>query len=433
MSRAVTTPDQTSEVSVVIHRKPACRIELEVKASPILVAAARREAIKKVGKEVVFPGFRKGKAPEEIILKKFADAVEKEWHKEIADAAFIAAQKQERVPLLSNTKISFNLKSHSLIEGAHVIFDFETEPQIPTIDPQLFQPTSPKTHTVGDKEIDEAIRQARFFFAEWKPIADRGIQDGDYIMIDLETIEGTPSKIFDHIRFEVSEERMAPWMKRLAMNAKAGDVLEGVTEPDPKASEEEQKEFPPKKVRLTIHKAEEATLPPLDEEFAKKMGTESLDAMRESVRAILQKNIDDKEKDLLREQVNEFLVRGCTFEMPLSLVEAEKTHRVQQAQRYLEKMSSEERKRAEEDLYNQASDAIRLFYLTRKIIQDAQIPITHADVQQQAVESADAFRQSVDPENLPKEVFALALSKVIMAKAQDYILANCKKIGSETP
>ena len=432
MSRAVTTPEAITEVAVVVHRKPACRIELEVKASPILVAAARKEAIKRVGKEVVFPGFRKGHAPEEIVLKKYADAVEKEWHKAIADASFMAAQKQERVPLLSNTKISFDLKNHSLIEGAQLSFEFETDPQVPSIDTKLFEPKKPESRSVGDKEIDEAIRQARFFFAEWKPITDRGIQNGDYIMIDLDTIEEPSAKVFDHIRFEVSEERMAPWMKNLAMNAKAGDVLEGMTEPDANASEEEKKEFPPKKVRLTIHKAEEVTLPALDDEFARKMGSTSVDAMREAVRSILQKNVDDKERTVLREQVNDFLAKTYTFEIPLSLVDAEKDHRKQQSKERFEKMSAEEKKRAEEELYTQASEAIRLFYLTRKIVQDAQISVTHADIQQQAVESANAFGEKVDPAHLPKEVFALALSKVVMAKAQDHVLAHCKQPDSAT-
>jgi trigger factor len=416
-----------SDVTVAIHRKPACRIELEVKASPILVAAARKEAIKRVGKEVVFPGFRKGKAPEEIILKKYADAVEQEWHKAIADLAFMAAQKKERVPLLSNTKISFDLKNHSLIQGAEISFTFETEPTVPSVDTKLFEAKPIAATPVGDKEIDEAIRQTRFFFAQWNPLKDRGIQNGDYIMIDLDTLEDTPTKVFDHIRFEVSDERMAPWMKNLVIGAKAGDVLEGMTQPDANASEEEQKEFPPKKVRLTIHKAEEATLPAVDDEFAQKMGAGSVDAMRDSIRTILQQNVDDKEKTVLREQVNDFLTSTYRFEVPLSLIAAEETHRKQQANQRLDKLSPEEKKKAEKELYDQSEEAIRLFYLTRKLVQDAQISITQADVQNQAIESAKAFGEQLDPAHLPKEVFALALSKVLMTKAQDYVLANSKQ------
>ena len=91
----------SDDVRVLVHRKPACRIEMDVKTSPQMVKEARKNAIKSVGKEVSIHGFRKGRAPEEIILKKFPNYVEKQLHKEIADLAFAAAQKEAKVPVLN--------------------------------------------------------------------------------------------------------------------------------------------------------------------------------------------------------------------------------------------------------------------------------------------------------------------------------------------
>ncbi len=257
----------TSEsVRVSVHRKPSCRIELHVSTGKSIVDAARKEAIKAVNKEVSLPGFRKGKAPEDIILKKFPNDVERKLHKAIADLAFIEAQKISNVPLLNNNStISFDLKKHS-DEGAELVFTFETEPKIPAPDPKLFSPKSVDRPEVGDKQIDEAIRQMMFFYAQWTPIEDRPVREGDFIMIDLDTVEGeTSQKVFHHIRFEVVPERMAAWMRNLVLNAKAGDVLEGMSEPDDNASEEEKKEFKPKKVRLHLLKVEQAVLPELND------------------------------------------------------------------------------------------------------------------------------------------------------------------------
>lgn len=430
---------QIEDVSVEIHRKPACRIEFDVKASASLVADARKEAIKRVNKETLFPGFRKGKAPDEMVVKKYPSAVESEWHKAIADAAFSAAQAQARVPMLNTgSSVTFDLKKHSLTEGAELKFSFETEPQVPSVDPKRFQPRSVESPELGDKQIDEAIRQMRFFFASWKPIEGRGIQEGDYITIDLETLGNNPEKVFDKIRFEVSKERMADWMKTLVLGAKAGDVLEGVSEPDASVSEEEKKEFGPKPIRLTIHKAEEASLPELDDDFARKVGSTDLSGMRESVRVILQQNVDEKIQSQLREQVRNFLIETYPFEIPLSLIDAEVKHRKSQMQKdpkfapYYQGLSAEERKKFDEKIYLEASHAVQIFYLSRQIIRDAQIPVTHAEVQQEAAQSARAFGQAVDPEHLPKEVFALALSKVILHKAQDYIIDAQKKAPSES-
>ena len=151
MSEQPSSEGQQTDVTTIVHRKPACHIELEVKASPALVLAARKEAIKKIGKEVTFPGFRKGHAPEEMVVKKYSSAIESQWHKSIADAAFSAAQLQARVPLLSHTPVTFDLKKHSLEEGAEIVFSFDTEPEVPTVDPKLFQVKPVKKDEVGDQ------------------------------------------------------------------------------------------------------------------------------------------------------------------------------------------------------------------------------------------------------------------------------------------
>lgn len=420
-----THPTTHKDIHVQVHHKPACRIELEVKTSAEMVKEARKNAVKIISKEVSLPGFRKGKAPEEIILKKFPGDVEKQLHKSLADLAFVAAQKVAKVPVLNNNSpISFDLKKQSE-EGAELLFTFETEPQIPVVDPAKFSAKPVERPEVAEKQIEEAIRQMRFFYAQWTPVDSRPIRDGDYIMIDLDTFEGeTVQRVFHHIRFEVSKERMANWMKKLVEGAKAGDVLDGMSEPDDK----EDKEFHPKKVRITILKVEEATLPELNEEFAKKVGATDIEHMRKSITDLLNRQADDKVNNEIREQVNDFLIQAYDFELPQSLIETEKKHRFNQLaqdQKFKNdwaKWSQEERKKFEEKMSAESAQAVRLFYLSRKIVQDAKIPVTHQEVQSEAISVYQSHgARNIDPNQLPKEVYALALSKVILAKAQDFI------------
>jgi trigger factor len=421
----------SEEVRVQVHHKPACRIEMHVKTNPQMVVNARRNAIRSVSKEISLPGFRKGKAPDEMILKKFPADVEKQMHKAVADLAFVAAQKIAKVPVLNNnSSISFDLKSHSVDAGAELVFSFETEPKIPAVDSSGFAAKSVAKAEVADKQIDEAIRQMRFFYAQWKPVQDRPIQNGDYIMIDLDTIEGEHvNQVFHHIRFEVSKERMANWMKKLVVGAKAGDVLNGVSEPDDTATEEEKKEFKPKNVRLSLLKVEEAVLPEMDDEFAKKVGAENVDHMRQSITNLLNKQADDKVDTEIREQVNDYLVETYAFELPQSLIDTEKKHRFGQLMHdpkfkaSWNKMSQDERKELEAKLSDESGQAVRLFYLSRHIVQSAKIPITHQEVQNEAIAAYQAHAgRNVEIDQMPKEVYALALSKVILAKAQDFIM-----------
>lgn len=422
---------KNEQIQVLVWHKPACRIEMKVRAARLLIQTASRDAVKTVGKEVLLPGFRKGRAPDEMILKKYPKEVEKETHNQLADAAFADAQKLAKVPLLNNNaRVTFDLQKMS-DEEAELMFTFETEPSVPTVDPKRFAPKHVERAQVGDKEIDEAIRQMQFFFAQWTPITERPIQEKDYIMIDLDTVEGeSVQRVFNQIRFEVSKERMAEWMQKLVIGAKVGDILEGMSEPDANATEEEKKEFTPKKVRITVLKLEEATLPELNDEFAKKVGATDLANMRQSVTDMLNRQADDKAKDLLREQVNDFLVENYPFEMPHSLIQTEMEHRKRQLlqnpnfKRDWDQMSQEERKNFETKMTSESTQAVRLFYLSRQIVRDANIGITHKEVQDEAVSTlrAHGMQQQIALDQIPKEVYALALSKVILARAQDYII-----------
>jgi trigger factor len=427
---SVTDLEITSEdVKVQIQRKAQCKIELHVKTSPSMVREARKNAIKSISKEVSLPGFRKGRAPEETILKKFPADVEKQMHKEVADLAFVAAQKVAKVPVLNNNSpISFDLKNRSE-EGFELVFSFETEPQIPEVDASRFTPKSVDRAEVGEKQIEEAIRQMRFFYAQWKLVTDRAIQDGDYIMIDLDTIEGeNVQRVFNHIRFEVSKDRMANWMKKLVEGARAGDILNGISEADETATEAEKAEFKPKNVRITILKVEEASLPELDDAFAKKVGASDIAHMRQSITDLLNKQADDKVHNELREQVNDFLIENYLFDLPQSLIETEKKHRLNQLMQDpkfkpdWQKMSSEEKKTLEQKLTHESEQAVRLFYLSRQIVQSAKIPVTHQEVQNEAISIYQSYGRTIQADQLPKEIYALALSKVILAKAQDFVM-----------
>jgi trigger factor len=417
-------------VRVTVNRKPACKIEMIVHANAALLKQARSAAIKAVSKEVTLPGFRKGKAPDELIAKKFPNDVEKQTQKTAADLAFQSAQKLANIPVLNNNSpITFDWKG-SNAEGAELQFGFETEPDVPQVDGKDFQQKEVVKPEVGEKQLEEAIRQMRFFYANWKTVEDRPIQEGDYIMIDLDTIDGeTTQRVFNHVRFEVSKERMASWMQKLVIGAMPGSTLEGVSEVDDTATEAEKADFKPKNVRLTIIKVEEATLPELDDAFAEKVGAKNVEEMRKSIFDLLDSQANHKAQTELREQVNEFLATNYVFDLPQSLIDAEKKHRFTQASQdpkfrnAWQKMSQEERQDLDRKITEESTQAVRLFYISRKIVQDNKIAVTHKEVEQEAVRMySQNNMRNVDVTKLPKEAYALALSQIILARAQSVIL-----------
>jgi trigger factor len=422
-------------IEIKIEKQKNCKIILKIKAPSSLVKKAKEEALKDLKKEVSLPGFRKGKAPNAMIEKKHPHILKEKWEKKIADLSFMQAHKQEKLPMLSSSsRIVFNLDEYS-DKGADLTFTYETEPEVPKVDPKKFKEPNVKEKKVTKKEVDEAIRQATFFFAKFED-KNEPIEENDYIIIDLESLDIEPSvKVFENTRFEVSDKSMAQWMKKLILNRKVNDVIEGYSEADENASEKEKKEFTKKRVKVTIQKVEKATLPPVDDEFAKKMGSKNVEDMRKNIEDILTKQNKESSSKEKREAVNQFLL-SYDFELPENLLKTEVESRKQSLLKdpnfkaKFDKMSDKEKKKVDDDLLKHSKEAIKIFYLSKEIIKDQKINISDEEIKKEALDylfKQSNFTQIPDPKNIPKDTYALALSKLVLKKSQDYILDNCNK------
>lgn len=427
---------RNEKIRVVVHHRPACRVECDVEVFPPLLKEAQAKAIKLVSKEVTIDGFRKGKAPENLVLKNYPAPVDKQFQESIADFAFRELQNLVKFPLLNGEpKVSFNMKNHS-IESARVLLGFETEPTIPTVDPKDVTLKTVQRPAVNEEKVKETIRQVQLFFATWKSLPEQAIKEGDFILLDIDDMEVDPPKrLFSGVRFEVNDKAMAQWKKALVLGRKKGDVVEGVSIPDEDASAAEKEELKPKKVRLTILEVEEATLPELNDAFANQVGAPSVAEMTTSVEKLLNKQADAHVQEKVREQLSEVLLTKYPFEIPVSLIDRETRFRMQQLLQdpefanYWKSMTAEARKRTVSSIAEQSEKAVRMFYVCRKILNDAGIKVTPEDLAKPPstpLEFLLSDRRDHNPQEKSEVQQAEAFSRLLLEKAEDYIISNAK-------
>lgn len=428
-------PDfKNDKVHVVVHRKPACRIDFEVEAFAPLVKPALDKATKMVSKEVTLPGFRKGKAPEALVFKNYPSQVDKKWQELIAEVAFQESQMLAKMPMLNgDPKISFNMLRHSS-EAAKLVLSFETEPVVPAIDPKELQLQAVERPAVNPDKVNETIRQIQLFFAEWKKVTDRPIQEGDFVILDVDVIDEEPNrKLFSDVRFEVKDRSMAKWMKDLILGRNKGESLEGTSIPDDDASEKDKETLKPKKVRVHIKEIEEAKVPELDDSFSQRVGVATLDEMKANIEKLLNKQADDHVREKLREALSEVLLKQFPFDIPLSLVDRETRFRMQQLLKdaefmnHWDNMTTEARKRTVASIAEQSEKAVRMFYLCRKIVTEAQIKISPSDIPAPANSPLDLLvgqRRDFDPQEPSEMHQAEAYSRLLLEKAEDYLISN---------
>ncbi len=431
---------QNEDVAVQVHRKPASRVEFEIHVSAGIAQAAYKEAIKEVAKEVSLPGFRKGKAPDHLIKKNHPQQIDQRWQELIASRAMKEGEKLTKItPLSRNSRVSFSMKNHNLQEGADLTISFESEPLVPNINPKDLELTKVERPIVDDSKIEETIRQVLFFFAKWETIQNRAVEKGDFVLLDVEDLEtGIPQTVFSATRFEVADGKMAKWMLDLVVGKHTGETSDGISLADDDASDEEKAAFLPKKVRVCIRAIECAELPALDDAFAKQVGVDNIVELRERISHLLNRQADSHVQEKLREQISEQLLTKYPLDLPYTLVERETEFRMRhllqdsEFQKHWASLSEKERQKTVMSIFEQSQKAVRMYYLCRKIAEEAKISVSPKDLPVPPENALEVLLQPSSTFQYGKETEvqqAEAFSRLLLEKAEDYLIANATLIG----
>lgn len=427
------------ELKVTIEHLPNCEIKLTAEAAPKLILSAKEVALKQVAKEVSIPGFRKGKVPLDMLEKQFAGSIREKTLQELAELTFRKAAELAKAPVLNaQAKIDFDLKSFDPNMGSTMTFQYEVEPKTPMVSIEEISFPDLEKEAVTDSKIDETIESIRKYFSILDVVEDRPVQEGDFIVLDIEDIDSNPpQKVFNHMRFEVSDKGMAEWMKELVCGMSKGASKEGISRPNTTDSEEIKKEYQPKKVRVTVHEIQTSKLPDIDETLAKKVGVETIEEMRAQLAKQLENRSEMDHQDAMREKLCELLLEKYPFELPKSLVKKEYEHRMQflhndrNFSKTWKTMSFDEQEQMKAKTLKESENAIRLFYLFRKVMLDHKVKLSLPEQKKNPINMIEAMfmrNQDKDYEQSSEEERAIILSKSMLSSAQDYLLEKLAEL-----
>lgn len=177
-------------MKVEVENKPESVSTLKIELPPEEVAKEWDEIATSFARFAKVPGYRPGKAPRRVIEAKFRKEIQDELTRKLVSKSYRDAieQKQLRVVSLTNLEdVQFG-DDKSIKFSATVITapDFDL-PEYKNIPVEL-----PSTD-VTDAEISAALERLRDQSADFTDVPDRGIEMGDFAVIDFEgTADGKP-------------------------------------------------------------------------------------------------------------------------------------------------------------------------------------------------------------------------------------------------
>ncbi len=433
---------QNDQIRAVITQKLGCSVQAEVDVFPLAVQAAHEKAFKSVKKEVSLPGFRKGKAPDAIVLKQYKSTIEREWRSLILRTAFHDFLELAKVrPLSENSVRKAELKKCSLEEGATCLFHYESEPTVVDMDFTQFNVHEQEVAPVSEEDVQSELDNIRLAHATWEDVEGRACQEDDYIEVDVDVIENPAHNLFSNRLFRIHKDHMPAWLYEMIHGMNVGDAKDGLASAscsshDPHHTHSELcSSEKAKQVRVTVKTIKKAILPEENDELAQKCSYETMEKCREELKQIIAKHRLESILEDQRMHVYGQILEHYPIDVPQSLVDVETKSRLQHIKRSsdLKKGNLPLDKEKEQLLKAQVESEARGFFICmyqlQHLAQKAAITINQNELMQEyMIETVHVpyNQRLIYPGMEPEEIRSRLFTKIMMRKAIDYIIESKK-------
>ena len=291
---------------------PSAEIEEQVKLK--LKAAQKDSKLK---------GFRKGKAPMDVVTSIYGPEIRQEVLWDLASKSFSKQAQEKDLKIVSRP----NLVPEKLEEGkdAKFIATFEVYPEVSLAKMSKISYTNYLCQ-ISDDDLDKTVQNLQKRLSQWEP-TDEVSQEGYQVKInfvgkiDGEEFEGGTAEDFT---VEIGSKSMIEGFEDGLVGLKKGDskTLELVFPEDYGKKELASK---PVNFETQVNEVLKAKLPELNQEFFKSTGIEAddIDSYKTEVRNKLEEDLLNILDGKVKQSLYDALLEANEFEVPSAMIESE--------------------------------------------------------------------------------------------------------------
>ncbi len=389
-----------------------------------------KERLKSMRQRVRIDGFRPGKAPLPVVQRRYGKQVRDEVVGEIMQSTLYEALAQEKLNPAGAPAIDpANLEQN---DGLQYTAIFEVYPELelaPCSELKIEKPVTEITEQDVDDTL-ESIRKQRIRWEEKQGVA----VDGDQVIMDFTgTIEDEPFEggKAENFQLVLGAGRMINGFEDGLKEVKAGEerVLELTFPENYHASELAGKAA---SFSVNIKRVEAPVLPEVDDEFARHLGIAGgVGALREQVKANMQRELDQGLKSRIKQQVMDKLLEANKIELPKSLVNQEARGLAAQMQQQVAQQGSSDTAGAMDPTLftEQAERRVSLGLIVAQIIKTNNLKAEPDDIRATVEEMAQPYEQPqqvVDWHFADKKRLAEVEALVLESSVVDWVLAQAE-------
>ena len=424
-----------------------CKVEKtenanEVKLELTIEAKKFEEAIKKVyfqsAKYFNIPGFRKGKAPMNIVEKYYGKEIfYEDAFNEVVPAELEEALKENNIEVVSKADIDVK----QIEKGKDLIFTavFQTKPEVELVKYKGIE-VSKIEYTVSDEDVNHELSHMQEHNSRLISVEDRAVEKSDIAVIDFEgfvdgkAFEGGKAEKHE---LEIGSNTFIPGFEDQIIGMKNDEEKDiNVKFPEEYFSKDLAGKDAIFKVKL--HEIKKKELPTLDDEFAKDVsGFDTLEELKKSIKEKMEKDNEQKQKYETEDAVIKAVCENIKVEIPSGMIETETEDMLKNVEnrlayqglkleQYLQMMgkTAEEVKKEYEP---QALESIKSRLMLEAVIKAEKIEATEEEIVDKMKEMAKNYGKADDEGFLKNENVKKYIKNGIESeKALEFLVKNAK-------
>lgn len=284
------------------------------------------QRLKDLARKAKVDGFRPGKVPMSIVVKRFSDSVRQEVVKDMIQSTLYEALKEKEL----NPAGYPYVEPGKLEQGQDFEYTatFEVFPEIKV--EELGQAEVEVIHaTVKEADVKSMIEKLRDQNKDWKEVT-RDVAMDDKVLIDFEgflndaPFEGGAAKDYELI---IGSGSMIPGFEDGLVGAKLNKEFE-IKVTFPKDYGHKDLAGKETKFNVTVTKIFEGQPPELDDAFAEKFNIQEggVEALKKDIKQNMERELERRVSSMNRDKIFDKLLDKNKFELPKALIDKEIEH-----------------------------------------------------------------------------------------------------------
>ena len=392
---------------------------------------ALNKAYAKCRKDIMLPGFRKGKAPRKMVESMYGATVfYEDAVNEIFPEIYTTAIVDQQLKAVGSPSVS-NMDTPD--EGG-VVLTIETElyPEV-TLGQYKGIEVPKREVKVEDSEVDAELSRMAERNARIETV-DRAAQMGDTVVIDFEGFEG--GKPFQGGKAEdysltLGSGSFIPGFEEALVGAVAGEERDvNVTFPENYAKELAGK---PAVFKCKVHEVKESIKPELDGEFAKDVSEfDTLDALKNDIRERFTKSREEQNERAFESSAVQLAAANMTCNVPACMIDEQVDHQLEQFAYQLQsqgmkmedytKMIGGDLSSLRQSMRPMAEQTVRSDILLSEIARAENLEVTDEEVEEELKKLAEQYQMELD--KVKAAVDTAAVKSDLMGKKAAKIITD---------